>query len=157
MRSVIEILILYALVLQAQGDRAGSLAVLKRSLVLAKPEGYVRLFLDEGASMMALLHQAYRNGIEVEYVTALLTSAGQQDGVGRQRPVSHSIPLVEPLTTREREVLRLLLDGASNREIAQQLVLSVNTAKKHVLNLCGKLGVQSRTQAIAKARTLNLP
>ncbi|MFL5667517.1 MAG: LuxR C-terminal-related transcriptional regulator [Ktedonobacteraceae bacterium] len=157
MRSVIEILILYALVLQTQDDRAGSLAVLKRALVLAKPEGYVRLFLDEGASMMALLHQAHRNGIEVEYAAALLTSAGQQDGMGRQRPVSRSIPLVEPLTTREREVLRLLLEGASNREIAQHLVLSVNTAKKHVLNLCGKLGVQSRTQAIAKARTLNLP
>jgi LuxR family maltose regulon positive regulatory protein len=62
---------------------------------------------------------------------------------------------VESLTTREREVLRLLMDGASNREIAHQLVLSINTVKKHVLNICGKLGVQSRTQAIAKARALN--
>ena len=64
--------------------------------------------------------------------------------------------LIEPLTPREREVLQLLLEGASNREIAQHLVLSVNTVKKHVLNLCGKLGVQSRAQAIAKARRLHL-
>ncbi len=64
--------------------------------------------------------------------------------------------LVEPLTEREREVLWLLLAGASNREIARRLVLSVNTVKRHVYNLCGKLGVQSRTQAIARARTLNL-
>jgi LuxR family maltose regulon positive regulatory protein len=63
---------------------------------------------------------------------------------------------VEPLTEREREVLRLLLEGASNHEIARRLVLSVNTVKRHVYNLSGKLGVQSRTQAIARARTLNL-
>jgi LuxR family transcriptional regulator, maltose regulon positive regulatory protein len=61
--------------------------------------------------------------------------------------------LLEALTAREREVLQLLMQGASNREIAEQLVLSVNTVKKHVLNICGKLGVQSRAQAIAHART----
>jgi LuxR family maltose regulon positive regulatory protein len=63
---------------------------------------------------------------------------------------------VESLTKREREVLQLLVDGASNRAIAHRLVLSVNTVKKHIFNICGKLGVQSRTQAIAKARTLHL-
>jgi LuxR family maltose regulon positive regulatory protein len=62
----------------------------------------------------------------------------------------------ELLTEREREVLRLLLEGASNREIAHRLVVSVNTVKRHIYNLCGKLGVQSRTQAIARARTHNL-
>ena len=64
--------------------------------------------------------------------------------------------LLEPLTEREREVLRLLLEGASNREIARRLVLSVNTVKRHVYNLCGKLGVQSRAQVIIRARDLNL-
>jgi ATP/maltotriose-dependent transcriptional regulator MalT len=64
--------------------------------------------------------------------------------------------LVEPFTERELEVLRLLLEGDSNREIARHLVISVNTVKKHVYNICGKLGVQSRAQAIARARTLNL-
>jgi LuxR family transcriptional regulator, maltose regulon positive regulatory protein len=73
-------------------------------------------------------------------------------------PLSSPRPslLVEPLTEREREVLGLLLEGASNREIARRLVLSVNTVKRHVYNLCGKLGVQSRTQAIIRARALNL-
>jgi ATP/maltotriose-dependent transcriptional regulator MalT len=65
-------------------------------------------------------------------------------------------PIVESLTEREREVLQLLLDGASNREIARHLVLSVNTVKKHVLNICSKLNVRSRAQVIAKARTLHL-
>ena len=63
---------------------------------------------------------------------------------------------MEPFTEREREVLRLVLEGASNRETARQLVISVNTVKKHVYNICGKLGVQSRAQAIVRARTLNL-
>jgi LuxR family maltose regulon positive regulatory protein len=76
--------------------------------------------------------------------------------VSKPLPDAKHTPLVEVLTTREREVLKLLLDGASNRDIADRLVLSVNTVKKHVLNICGKLGVQSRTQAIVKARTLDL-
>ena len=71
-------------------------------------------------------------------------------------PLLAPVRLLEPLTEREREVLRLLLEGASNREIARRLVLSVNTVKRHVYNLCGKLGVQSRTQAIIRARALDL-
>jgi ATP/maltotriose-dependent transcriptional regulator MalT len=71
-------------------------------------------------------------------------------------PSPRSSVLLEPLTEREREVLRLLLEGASNREIARRLFLSVNTVKRHVYNLCGKLGVQSRTQAIIRVKTLNL-
>ncbi len=82
--------------------------------------------------------------------------------LGSRRPRTFLSPparpgaLAEPLTEREREVLRLLLEGASNREIARRLVLSVNTVKRHVYNLCGKLGVQSRTQAIARASSLHL-
>ena len=86
----------------------------------------------------------------------LLEAAGKPRGTDSDPPFLRSSPLVEPLTAREREVLRLLMDGASNREIATYLVLSINTVKKHILNLCGKLGVQSRTQAVARARTLNL-
>ena len=155
MRSVVEILLLRALVLDAQGNHAESLNALRRALALAEPEAYIRLFLDEGAPIVALLRQAHMHEM-VGYVATLLEAAGELRGADPHLPSSRSSPLVEPLTAREREVLRLLVDGASNREIAQHLILSVNTVKKHVLNLCGKLGVQSRTQAIAKARTLNL-
>ena len=86
----------------------------------------------------------------------LLEAAGEPRGTVSDLPSLRSSPLVEPLTAREREVLRLLMDGTSNREIAHHLVLSVNTVKKHVYNICGKLGVQSRAQAVARARTLNL-
>jgi LuxR family maltose regulon positive regulatory protein len=156
MSSTLEILVLQALVLDAQDRPTEAMARLRRALTLAEPEGYIRLFLDEGAPMVALLRRAAIHGIAPGYVTALLEAAGQQVTVEYQLPSSPTRPLLEPLTEREREVLHLLADGASNREIADHLVLSVNTVKKHVLNICGKLGVQSRTQAIAKARSLNL-
>jgi LuxR family maltose regulon positive regulatory protein len=183
MQSVLEILLLRALALEVQGDRKGALAVLGRVLAWAEPEGYVRLFLDEGPPMMALLRQAKLQGIAPGYSARLLAiwnepRAGRPQGYAphpsrgeplrsppdlqwsppdREPSVPRRAPsLVEPLTCREREVLRLLLDGASNREIACQLVLSVNTVKKHVLNICGKLNTQSRTQAIVKAQALHL-
>jgi LuxR family maltose regulon positive regulatory protein len=156
MRSALEILILRALALDAQGDRVEALATLGRALILAEPEGYIRLFLDEGAPLIALLRQASTQGIAPAYVATLLKSSGEPIATDSYLPSSGSSALMEPLTSREREVLRLLMDGASNREIAHHLIISVNTVKKHVLNICGKLGVQSRTQAIAKVRTLNL-
>ncbi len=104
--------------------------------------------------MLALLRQAYVRGIGSDYVATLLTESGEQHALGLPPPSPRTGSLLEPLT--EREVLRLLLDGASNREIARRLVVSVNTVKRHVYNLCGKLGVQSRAQAIARARTLTL-
>ncbi len=171
-RSVLEILLLRALALQAQGKQDEALRTLGRALALAEPEGYIRLFLDEGAPMLVLLHQAYAHQITPGYVVTLLEAAGEQvawypqgaplhvvvplAGTRHSGSTSRSGQLMDSLTAREREVLRLMVDGASNREIANHLVLSVNTVKKHVLNLCGKLGVQSRAQAIAKARTLQL-
>ncbi len=156
MRSVLEVLLLRALALQVQGDLTEALAALVRALVLAEPEGFIRLFLDEGAPMVALLRQAQKHRIAPGgYVATLLKASGQTTAMALDPSSLRSSPLLEALTGREREVLRLLMDGASNREISQQLVLSVNTVKKHVLNIYGKLGVQSRTQAIAQARTLN--
>jgi LuxR family maltose regulon positive regulatory protein len=154
--SVLEILVLRALALEAQGDRTSALSTLERVLVLAAPEGYMRLFVDEGTPMLALLRQAYARGIVFDYVATLLVAFGEQQVPALPPPSPHRGSLVDPLTEREREVLRLLLEGASNREIARRLVLSVNTVKRHVYNLCGKLGVQSRAQAIARARDLNL-
>ncbi len=142
--------------LQAQGNRTAALSTLEQALLLAEPEGYIRLFVDEGTPMLALLHHALRHSAVPGYIATLLSAFGQQHA--SDLPVASARPslLVEPLTEREREVLGLLLEGASNREIARRLVLSMNTVKRHVYNLCGKLGVQSRTQAIARARTLNL-
>ena len=156
LNSVLEILVLRALALEAQGNRTHALATLERALLLAEPEGYIRLFVDEGASMRALLHQAHARSSVPGYVAALLSAFGEQPISDLPLTSPRPDPLVEPLTGREREVLCLLLEGASNREIARRLVLSVNTVKRHVYNLCGKLGVQSRTQAIARARALNL-
>jgi LuxR family maltose regulon positive regulatory protein len=154
--SVLEIQVVRALALEAQGDRTSALSTLERALVLAEPERYIRLFIDEGPPMLALLRLASRSGIVPAYVATLLSAFGEQH-VSELPPTSarHS-PLAEPLTEREREVLHLLLAGASNREIAQRLVLSVNTVKRHVYNLCGKLGVHSRAQVIIRARDLHL-
>ena len=156
MNSVLEILIVRALALEAHGDRTSALSTLERALVLAEPEGYIRLFVDEGAPMLALLRQAQARSRVPGYVATLLAAFGEQHAPTLPLASARPSPLAEPLTERERDVLRLLLEGASNREIAQRLVLSVNTVKRHVYNLCGKLGVQSRTQAIVRARTLNL-
>ncbi len=124
--------------------------------MLAEPEGYIRLFVDEGAPMLALLRQVHARSRVPGYVAILLRAFEEQNI--SDVPLSSARPgtLVEPLTERKCDVLRLLLAGASNREIARRLVLSVNTVKRHVYNLCGKLGVQSRTQAIIRARALNL-
>jgi LuxR family maltose regulon positive regulatory protein len=154
--SVLEILIVQALALQAQGDWTSALSTLDRALVLAAPEGYIRLFVDEGEPMLALLRQVHARSKVPGYVETLLNAFGEQH-LSELPPPSPSISsLAEPLTEREREVLRLLLEGASNREIAHRLILSVNTVKRHVFNLCGKLGVQSRAQAIIRARDLHL-
>jgi LuxR family maltose regulon positive regulatory protein len=156
MRSVLEVLLLRALALQAQGDHIGAMTALGRALALAEPEGFIRIFVDEGVPMVTLLRMAYQQNMSLPYVETLLKASDELIRVDLHHSSPDSSLLIEPLTAREREVLRLLMDGASNREIAQHLVLSVNTVKKHVLNLCGKLGVQSRTQAVARTRTLNL-
>jgi LuxR family maltose regulon positive regulatory protein len=154
--SVLEILVLCALALEVQGDRTSALSTLERALVLAEPEGYMRLFVDEGAPVLALLRQVHARSRVPGYVATLLRAFGEEYVSDLPPPSVRPSQLAEPLTEREREVLILLLEGASNREIARRLVVSVNTVKRHVYNLCDKLGVQSRTQAIARARTLNL-
>lgn len=154
--SVLEILVVRALALAAQEDRTGALATLEQALVQSAPEGYIRLFVDEGAPMLALLRRAQACSAVPQYVVALLTAFGEPSLVEHVALAPRADGLWEPLTEREREVLRLLLEGSSNGEIAQRLVLSVNTVKRHVYNLCGKLDVRSRSQAIVRARDLHL-
>ncbi len=106
--------------------------------------------------MFTLLRQAYQQKMSSSYVETLLKASGELMIDDLRHSATNTRFLVEPLTAREREVLRLLVEGASNREIAEHLVLSVNTVKKHVSNICGKMGVRSRAQAIAQARSLDL-
>lgn len=112
--------------------------------------------LDVGQLMITLLQEAQQHGLAPEYIATLLAAKNERSLADAHLSVFHSNSFMEPLTTREREVLLLLLDGCSNREISSKLIVSVNTAKKHVLNICSKLNVRSRTHAIAKARMLHL-
>jgi LuxR family maltose regulon positive regulatory protein len=145
----IEIRILQAL---AASDDEGALEYLAEALTMAQHEGYVRTFVDQGQALVPLLRRAAHRGIAPGYVARLLTAMAE--GVGA--PPSLAQPLIEPLTEREIEVLRLLAAGKSNRAIAAELVLSVGTVKAHNSNIYGKLGVRSRTQAVARSLELGL-
>ena len=125
---------------------------LARALSLAEPEGYIRMFVDEGEPIVALLHQACARGIAPDYAATLLSAIGE---AALAAPAS-ARSLLEPLTERELEVLRLLVAGLSNAAMAQELVITVGTVKRHVNSIYGKLGVNSRTQAVAHAHSLHL-
>jgi LuxR family maltose regulon positive regulatory protein len=156
MSSRLEILLLRALAWQAHGNNTNALTALERVLALAEPEGYIRLFLDEGVPMLALLRLARTRGLAPDYLTTLLTASGQQTAATAPRSVPRSAVLVEPLSERELEVLRLLARGDSNEEIAEQLVIAISTVKRHVSNILAKLTVSNRTQAVAHSRELGL-
>lgn len=141
-------LVLEALAHHAQNDTQRALAVLEHALLLGQPEGYTRLFADEGAPMAVLLRAAQGRNINTRYVTHILDAIAPAP--------SPADLLAEPLTPREREVLRLIAAGASNQAIAQQLVLTLGTVKKYANSIFGKLGVRSRTQAIVRGRELGL-
>jgi LuxR family maltose regulon positive regulatory protein len=152
----VEIAILSALVHDALGQRADALVDLQRALAQAEPEGYVQVFLEEGEPLAALLRQAASLGSARAYARQLL---GAMDGMASKHQPTAALtpsPLVEPLTERELEVLRLMAAGLSNREIADELVLALGTVKAHLHNVYGKLGVRRRTEAAARARELRL-
>jgi LuxR family maltose regulon positive regulatory protein len=134
-----------------------ALPFLAEALTLAEPEGFVRTFIDEGASLAALLPCAAEQGIVRPYVARLLAAfeldASRKTGAPTPSPQQ---PLIEPLSKRELEVLRLTTEGLTNQEIAQALYVSINTVKTHLRNVYGKLGVANRREAAAKATTLGL-
>jgi LuxR family maltose regulon positive regulatory protein len=146
--SLIEILILQAITFAAQKREEEALSALAQTLSLAEPEGFVRIFLDEGAPMADLLRQAVAQDLHTAYALRLLEALGEA--------VTAPQPLIEPLSERELEVLRRVAAGYSNQEIAQDLVIAVSTVKRHLSNIYGKLGVGNRTQAVARARELGL-
>jgi LuxR family maltose regulon positive regulatory protein len=164
--SLIEALVLQACARQAQGDQEAALPILTRALALAEPEGYARVFVDQGAVMQQLLPAVVRKLDAASdqaafpsqsYVAKLLGAfpAGSTPEAPPRAP-DMVAGLVERLTPRELEVLLLIAAGDSNRAIADKLVISVSAVKKHTGNIFGKLNVGSRTQALARARQLGL-
>jgi LuxR family maltose regulon positive regulatory protein len=150
-RSVIEILILQALAHQTLADMPAAYASLQRALMLAEPEGYVRIFLDEGAPMTALLRAAAQKGIAPDHVGRLLA-----DTTGIDRPPAVQQNLVDPLSSRELEVLQLLRTDLSGPEIARELMVSLNTMRTHTKTIYTKLGVNNRRAAVRRAAELGL-
>ncbi|MCP5086354.1 MAG: hypothetical protein GY952_06075 [Rhodobacteraceae bacterium] len=150
----IEILNLQALAYQALGQVDRALTVLENALLVAEAEGYLRRFVDEGQPMADLLQLALARKISPGYTRRLL-AACQAEQV-RLTTQGKLQPLVEPLTERELEILNLIAAGLSNKAIADTLFITVGTVKRHSMNIYGKLGVNSRTQAVVKARALTL-
>jgi ATP/maltotriose-dependent transcriptional regulator MalT len=164
MGSARRIRIWMALAFHALGELRAARLAIEPALALAAPEGYVRSFVDEGAPMLELLLEARGRDNVPAYVEKLLAAFADfrfQIADCRLEPKQSAIynlqsAMVELLTERELKVLRLIADGASNRAIAEQLVITVGTVKRHITNLFGKLGVRSRTQAISAARAIGL-
>jgi len=149
--SVIQILVLKALAHQAGGEMPVAVAAVQRSVDLAEPEGYVRVFLDEGPPIASLLGAAVRQGTGSDDVRRLLASATR---TARSTPLKQG--LVEPLSERELDVLRLLGSDLDGRGIARQLMVSLNTMRTHTSHIYAKLGVSSRRAAVRRAEDLDL-
>ncbi len=164
-RLVIWALLLLALLLRAQGDASAAIEALGRALALGEPEGYARIFADEGAPMATLLHEAAARGIAPAYVEKLLATfpetMNDERGTMKKESAVHRSsfivqPLVEPLSARELEVLRMVAAGDDNAQISRALVVAVSTVKSHVNHIFGKLGARNRVDAVRRARELGL-
>jgi LuxR family maltose regulon positive regulatory protein len=160
MGSVIEIRVLQALAHEAKGDIPPALASLERALTLAEPEGYCRIFVDEGSSMERLLTRlsASRDGGTpgLKAYVAKLLAAFQQPTPSRTSHGTNPVPLVEPLSEREREVMRLLGTELKGPEIARALFISLNTLRTHTKSIFSKLGAHNRRTAVRRAKELGL-
>jgi LuxR family transcriptional regulator, maltose regulon positive regulatory protein len=170
MGSVLEILVLRALALEAQHDRAGALSTLERTLLFAEPEGYIRIFVDEGAPMATLLRHAYARGIVTSYVTTLLAEFAEGQTMVPEQAIAiqdqplhskHSSTKIRAssnkmtaastshgLTSREQEVLHLVAQGLSDAQIAEVLVISPRTVNAHLRSIYSKMRVTSRHAAM---------
>ena len=150
--NALNILAVRAVVYYAKGDLEKAFATLEQALELAEPEGYVRVFVDQGAPMARLLRRMLARSSRPNHVRRLLEALGEPVKI-EPRIASK---LIDALSQRELEVLRLITDGATNQEIADELVLTVNTVKRHISNIFRKLAVSNRAQAIARARQLDI-
>jgi len=162
-RFLIETLALQALLHAGEGDEPAALAALQEAVRLAEPGGLIRLFVDLGPRLDRLLDRLRWQGVAVEYITQILIAfeaMAQEEGdeVDARSPADGPPPslLVEPLTPREMDVLELLAQHLTNKEIAARLTISPGTVKTHTLNIYGKLGVGKRREAVTRAKDLNL-
>ena len=167
-RFTIEVLALQALLQDAQGDEPAALALLQQAVSLAEPGGFIRLFADLGPRVAGLLARLRHTGVAPSYTGQILQAFGddtpaapdqnaaQRAAQGAAVPSVERMELVEPLTDRECEVLALLAQRLSNKEIAQALVISPQTVKRHATNLYQKLQAGGRREAVAKATRLGL-
>jgi LuxR family maltose regulon positive regulatory protein len=165
--SIIEIGALRALALAVRGDEDAAVDALAEALALACSQGYVRVFADEGAPMAALLarlvaaqraERGAARGVPLGCLAKVLRAFGETEAApGARRDAAAAVPgLVEQLTPREREILVLLAAGRPNPRIAEELMVTLDTVKKHVSHLLGKLGAANRTEAVTRARQLGL-
>jgi LuxR family maltose regulon positive regulatory protein len=141
-----------------RGDVPAALVPLQRALTLAEPEGYVRTFVDEGPRLAELLEAAAQHGISRRYARHLLAAFGTAvDSPGTADDSTHvKQDLVEPLSERELDVLRLLRSDLDGPDIARQLMVSLNTMRTHTKNIYAKLGVNNRRAAVSRADALGL-
>jgi LuxR family maltose regulon positive regulatory protein len=138
------------------GDINAALDVLADILAIAAPGGFIRTFVDEGPPMRQLLSEAVSHGMMPGYANRLLAAFEAEMQIANDGFLFCDQPLVEPLSERELEVLHLIADGLSNREIGERLFLALDTVKGHNRRIYGKLDVQRRTEAVARARALGL-
>ena len=152
----LKVMVLEALALQAHGEQDQAVHLLLDALALAEPGGFIRLFVDEGRPMAQLLFAAEAPGMMPDYIGKVLAAfeaKEQREATASQSPAR---PLIDPLSPRELEVLQLMAQGRSNQEISERLFLALSTVKGHNRNIFGKLQVQRRTEAVARARELGL-
>jgi len=154
----LKVMVLQAIALHALDENEQSVQVLADALALAEPGGFIRIFVDEGQSMALLLNETLNRGIAPNYVQRLLTAFpfDETDQAVSSQTQAPESELDVPLSQRELEVLRLIAQGLTNREISERLFLALNTVKGHNQKIYSKLQVQSRTEAIARARELDL-
>jgi LuxR family maltose regulon positive regulatory protein len=151
----LKVLVLQSVAYHAHGDNDQAVQLLRDALVQAEPGGFIRIFVDEGPPMAHLLYEALTRGIAPEYAQKLLAAFPIAEQ-GYPAPSKTQSAIIEPLSQRELEVLELIAQGLSNREISERLFLALSTVKRHNGNIFGKLEVRRRTEAVARARELGL-
>ena len=156
----LKVMALQALAHRAYGEKEKAMQLLGDALTLAEPGGFIRLFVDEGPPMAHLLSEAAARGMKPDYLSKLLAAFETQEQKSGGQPLQPPVPplqrLIEPLSQRELEVLRLIAQGLSNQEISERLFIALITVKGHNQKIFGKLQVRRRTEAVARARELGL-